>query len=1147
MIVLHANWTSGRLWLWAEHAPTNEPTDRPANGPAPSPSGESAHPFATPASELAALIRALPQCAAIDAKEDAITLRLPALIAPAGPPTPMPSTKFAHATGRRTLVAPAEGASPTKDEAKPELAPFRIPAIAIAPADVWRTLDALEDRYGAAAQDELEADSSTSSADAPAPISHRPVILGPTIDFHLAAARFTRHLLAQQRFVPALKQVISGELQGLWLPWLSDSWTAERVGLLISGMPPAARAAVDALDHQPWPVLEGFLTAVIDAECRRVMLAEQMRDAINERDPAGDGHVAWLAGLLAEGDAIPARGPQRNEMIRHVRNWISTLEERGASSQWRLLFRLSEPADAVLMGDVDDPEDDSVWSLSFHLQSVESTRIIVDAQDLWSLAADQVTIEGKRLESPQELLLKELGRASRLYKKLEGALDESEPSSLELNTRLAYEFLREIKPILQEQGFAVQAPEWWDLPSARLGARLKLSSESLEVIQQQQGPGAVNSAGARLGLGALVNYTWDISLGGMTLSLAEFEKLAAKRTPLVRINGRWVEIRPEDVKAAVKFIQENPGGEMRVGDAIRMAYDADVNVTGIPIVGMEADGWVGAFFGSAAGVENQAMPVVEPPRGFHGSLRPYQQRGVSWLAFLERFGFGPCLADDMGLGKTIQLLALLAHEREQAKLSPRADLPSLQRSAGEGSANAPTDVPAPTSTAVSVPPSLLIVPMSVVGNWVHETKRFCPDLRILMHHGVDRLQGEAFKQAALNSDAVITTYSLAHRDRETLGQVHWHRIVLDEAQYVKNPSTKQSLAVRGLSSSTRIALTGTPVENRLSELWSILDFLNPGYLGSAHTFRKRFSVPVERYHDAHRGKQLKELVRPFLLRRLKSDPGVAADLPEKLETREFCHLTPEQAELYETTVRRMLAAVEAAEGIQRRGLVLSTLVKLKQICNHPAQMLKEGPLKDSREPDEGDHDEAPSGPILAARSGKCVRLLELLDEVLAGGEQALIFTQFRQMGDLLSIMLRQELDRDVLFLHGGTPQGARVNMVDKFQKRQVPILIVSLKAGGVGLNLTAATHVFHFDRWWNPAVENQATDRAHRIGQFRTVQVHKFVVRGTLEERIDAMIEQKTELAERIIGSGESWLTELSTDQLRDMLTLRKEAVGDEG
>ncbi|MEO0715349.1 MAG: DEAD/DEAH box helicase, partial [Planctomycetota bacterium] len=330
------------------------------------------------------------------------------------------------------------------------------------------------------------------------------------------------------------------------------------------------------------------------------------------------------------------------------------------------------------------------------------------------------------------------------------------------------------------------------------------------------------------------------------------------------------------------------------------------------------------------------------------------------------------------------------------------------------------------------------------------------------------------------------------------------------------------------------ALTGTPVENRLAELWSIMDFLNPGYLGAAATFRRRFSVPIERYHDRQRSEQLRGLVRPFVLRRLKTDSDVVSDLPEKIEAKEFCHLTSEQAKLYEETVRKMLTAVESSEGMHRRGLVLSALVKLKQICNHPAQMLKEW---DQNTP-----------PPEISRSGKCIRIMEMLEEVFAEGDQALVFTQFRQMGHILAAMIRHNLDREVLFLHGGTPQTQRVKMIDEFQNggTKKPVLIASLKAGGVGLNLTAANHVFHFDRWWNPAVENQATDRAFRIGQTRTVFVHKFVVSGTLEERIDEMIEQKTELAERIVGSGEQWLTELTTDQLQDLLSLRTEAVGDD-
>ncbi len=1104
MLVFHANWSGGKLRVWAESASLWAARGQRA------PAEGRAHAFAASVEEMNRVLGAPGH------EGGEFDVMLPEI-----EDGPGPSVRMAHAVGH------------SADEAvitRPRLRAFRVPALSIAGPHASGFLDALEDRFGAGSE-------------------HGQVLLGPTVEFLIGASRLGRHLVAQQRFVPALRQQSTGDLHGLWQAWVGDEKTAQRVSMLMAAMPPAARAAVDEYDHKPWPMLESFLSAIVDAECRRTLIHENMTEAIQGRDGATDVQVAWLAGLLGQGDDVEAQGAARTNMVKQVRRWISGLEDRGTSSSWRLLIRLSEPADAALLSDMEEPSDSVSWPLSFHLQSQENPRLVVDASDVWLLATDAITIEGRRLESPQELLLAELGRAARVYPHLDKALREAEPSSMELNTRQAYQFLREQRPVLLEQGFGVQAPEWWDQPSARLGARLKLTSDALEVVLNEAGASPVTAAGSRLGLASLVNYTWDIAIGGTTLSLAEFEKLAGKRTPLVRINGRWVEVRPEDVRAAMKFIQDNPGGVMRVGDAIRLAYGADSRASGVPIVGMEATGWVGAFFGE--GMAPEQLPVIEPPKGFHGSLRPYQVRGISWMAFLERFGFGPCLADDMGLGKTIQLLALLAYEREQraasmpkeaaaeAAVQPAAEpaTPGLSNGANglPATAEQAADAAAVAAARGRVAPTLLVVPMSVVGNWIHEAKRFCPELKVLLHHGVGRYTTDEFVRQAEESDAVITTYAIAHRDRETLRRVHWQRVVLDEAQYIKNPGTKQSAAVRSLPSNTRVALTGTPVENRLSELWSILDFLNPGYLGPSASFRKRFSVPVERYHDAGRGQQLRELVRPFILRRLKRDPGVAADLPEKLETREFSHLTSEQAALYESVVGRMLAEVDGAEGIHRRGLVLSTLVRLKQICNHPAQYLK-------------DYNPELPGPPVSTRSGKCVRLLEMLEEVLASGEQALVFTQFRQMGMLLAAMLRHHLDREVLFFHGGTPQGQRVAIVERFQKADgsAPILIVSLKAGGVGLNLTAATHVFHFDRWWNPAVENQATDRAHRIGQVRTVHVHKFVVQGTLEERIDEMIEQKTELAENIIGSGEAWLTELSTDQLREMLTLRREAVGDE-
>jgi SNF2 family DNA or RNA helicase len=359
--------------------------------------------------------------------------------------------------------------------------------------------------------------------------------------------------------------------------------------------------------------------------------------------------------------------------------------------------------------------------------------------------------------------------------------------------------------------------------------------------------------------------------------------------------------------------------------------------------------------------------------------------------------------------------------------------------------------------------------------------------------------------------------------------VNWHRVALDEAQNIKNPAAKQSVAVRSLRSVHRVALTGTPLENRLSELWSIMDCLNPGYLGTANDFRRRFAVPVERHHDTDRAHRLRHLIRPFVLRRLKDDPDIQVDLPDKLEMTVFCNLTPEQAALYEAVVSDMLGQIDLAGGIQRRGLILASLVKLKQICNHPAHF-------------RADHSPLPH------RSGKCDRLTDMLEEVLAEEHRALIFTQFRQMGHLLAKHLHETLDHEVLFMHGGTSQSERVRMVDGFQQSggAEPIFILSLKTGGVGLNLTAANHVFHYDRWWNPAVEDQATDRAHRIGQEKQVQVHKFVCIGTLEERIAAMIEQKRSLARNIVGTGEDWITEMSTEALRELFSLSRDAIAED-
>ena len=1129
--VLHASWSGYCLHLWLEdgHAFAASSHTAPAG----------THPFALPA-PASILPEGVPHA------PGRLRLLLPSVAAGdgggsggsggSGGGRPLPSPTLERVQGAMDEASDfahddVDFEDPTQLEPAAAMPEAPAPVTAIAP--VATRLEAFE--VVTLTVDAQHAEEVLAHLDEAPPAG---LALASDAQYWCLAMRFAQHVMAQQRFVPMLVQVVSGELRGAWRPWLADDAMASKARLLIAAMPAAARAADDAHRHDAWTITEDFLACVVDASCRRALVREDFAAAIEGRPPATDPHVAWLAGLLGTSSDIPASLPMRQELAKRIRMWIGGLEERGASAAWRLQFRLNEPIVPAPIATTASDGDDLPWGLTFHLQSADDAGVVVDADDIWLLKGDSATIMGRRLDGPQELLLKELGRASRFYKRLEVALAESEPARLSLPTRQAYEFLREVRPILLEQGFGVDVPVWWDSPLTRVGAKLVLS-EANQLDPRLASGGLSNAARAQLGLATLVNYKWEISVGDATLSIAEFEQLAAKRTPLVRVNGRWVEVRPEDVQAAVKFIKENPGGTIRLSEAMRLAYASELKQTGIPVVGLQADGWLQAFMNSE--VAAKQLEMLPPPQHFRGTLRPYQSRGVSWMMFQERLGFGICLADDMGLGKTVQLLALLSYEREGAEQVDAAGTDAT------GAAGVTFDEAGKVQTSLHhrVPPTLLLVPMSVLGNWVHETRRFCPQLKVMVHHGPQRPMGDAFYDKAAQSDLIITTYSLAHRDRELLEKVRWGRVVLDEAQYIKNPTSKQAQAVRSLEADHRVALTGTPVENRLTELWSIMDFLNPGYLGGSSGFRARFAVPIERYHDKHKGEQLRSLIRPFVLRRLKSDPTVVADLPAKLESKEFSHLTAEQAQLYEACVKRMLAEVDAAEGLQRRGLVLSSLIKLKQVCNHPAQALKEW----------GDEaaDAGGQRTLDPTRSGKCIRLLEMLDEVLAEGDQCLIFTQFRQMGRMLEAMIRQQLGTDVLFIHGGTPQQRRQQIIEQFQaglgmprgQAKHPVLLLSLRAGGVGLNLTAATHVFHFDRWWNPAVENQATDRAYRIGQTRTVQVHKFVVRGTLEERIDQMIESKSELAANIIGQGEQWLTELSTDQLRDILTLRNDAIDD--
>ena len=674
-----------------------------------------------------------------------------------------------------------------------------------------------------------------------------------------------------------------------------------------------------------------------------------------------------------------------------------------------------------------------------------------------------------------------------------------------MDTEEAYSFLRQFAPLLEQNGFGVLLPTWWEKPTDRLGVKLKLKS-----------PGPVSTAVAQslFGLDSLVDYDWELSLGDGAITEAEFAELSRLKVPLVQLRGEWVELPVEEIEEAIEFFKKHSGKDLTLAEALKLGLNTGGETkiegkSGLPILGVEAEGWIDDLLKTLSVPGGAKLESIETPKGFKGSLRPYQAKGVSWLEYLCGFGLGACLADDMGLGKTIELIAFLLHGRE-------------------GKGNGEVEVMGGATDSVSLGPTLLICPMSVAGNWHREFERFSPSLKVMVHHGTDRLSGKPFEDEISKRDVIITTYSLAQRDVDVLSAVSWRHLVLDEAQNIKNPSARQTQAIKKIKAGNRIALTGTPVENRLSELWSIMDFLNPDYLGSAKSFRKDFVLPIERYRSKERSEMLRGIVQPFVLRRLKTDPTIINDLPEKMEMKVNYNLTPEQASLYAAVVDEMLGKIELSDGIERKGQILSALTKLKEICNHPALFLQDGSTLDGR-------------------SGKLSRLEEMLYEVTAAGERALIFTQYAGMGTMLRHHLQKQLGCEVLFLHGGTPKKQRDSMIQRFQSGGLPLFVLSLKAGGLGLNLTAANHVFHYDRWWNPAVENQATDRVFRIGQKKNVFVHKFVCLGTLEERIDQMIEDKKALAESVIGTGEAWLTELSNDALRDLITLRRDAVSNGG
>ena len=836
-----------------------------------------------------------------------------------------------------------------------------------------------------------------------------------------------------------------------------------------------------AAEDRPW--LEALLAA--DDLPSQLRLSEALAEAVdrcvrqrlqrpaaNEPKPVRSRRrqtlpEAWLSALGAVDSALPASAAASAEaaLFDSISAWVR--QGMAASGELQLCLRCHEPADGRRRR----------WTLELLLRPIGDPSLLVPLDSFWAG-------ESPFPASAFEAVLGQLGLLMRLAPELDQLLEQQAPASLQLDEPALVTLVTQRAALLRDAGFALLLPS-----GLRQGQRLGLRARTLESGRGKRGGRAAPAGGgAGLDLSALFRFEWQAVLGDRPLSAAELASLqraAALKRPLVRLRGQWTLLDA----AAVAGLLRLAGQQDEASGAELLRGGLGLERLGLPpeleLAGVEDGGALGTLL---AGDLHQRAAALPTPEAFAGELRPYQQRGLGWLVFLGRLGLGACLADDMGLGKTAQLIAsLLADPLE--------------------------------------PPTLVVAPVTLLGNWQRELERFAPGLVVALHHGSERPRtATGLKRAlqALGSGGVLLcSYGVLSRDAALLGAQRWGRLVFDEAQQLKNPYTAMSKAAAALTAERRIALTGTPVENRLNELWALLHLLNPGLLGSLGQFRQRFALPIERDQDTAVAEQLRGLTAPFLLRRLKSDRSILPDLPGKIEQTEFCQLSEEQATLYQAVADELLEQAEVSDGITRQGLVLAGLTRLKQVCNHPAHYLDDGT-------------------DLAGRSGKLTRCEDLLDAILEAGEKVLVFTQYTAWGERLAAHLARRCGSEPLWLHGGLARAQRDTLVARFATAAgPPIFLLSLKAGGTGLNLTAASHVIHYDRWWNPAVEDQATDRAHRLGQRRSVHVHKLVCGGTVEEGIDALIAGKRQLAERVVASGEQALSRLSTEDLRELIRLR--------
>ena len=709
-----------------------------------------------------------------------------------------------------------------------------------------------------------------------------------------------------------------------------------------------------------------------------------------------------------------------------------------------------------------DKIEDELFRMKVHIKNRKTGEtVLID-----KLYTDETVFDAKS-DDIAKIVEKQLNYAIRYMPELEKLFEDEEKLYLDLNLTEVYKIITQTAYYLQKAQIEVILPEELVhviIPRASINAKVKAKrADDLAKIFN-------NQSASQISLDDILEFNYEIALGNEKISLEEFQELTKDANGLIKYKNKYILIDKDETSKIFEQVAKSDIKTMSRMELIHASVSGQLKQYDFDYDEAFADV-----------IKDFNKPVeVEPPKSLTGELRPYQKTGLKWLWTNVSKGFGVCMADDMGLGKTIQVLSLILKLKEENKLSK---------------------------------PVLVICPTTLIGNWMKEIKLFAPSLDAAIHHGTER-------KLDISHDVILTTYAIMRIDIEEFRKHEWGMIIVDEAQNMKNPDTAQTLAIKLLKSSIKVAMTGTPVENRLVELWSIFDFINPGYLGSLKEFQRSYAIPIERFKETSRAAKLKLSVSPFVLRRLKTDKKVISDLPDKIVLNDYCYLNKSQAVLYEKTLNEMMSKISEFSGINRRGNIFKLITALKQICNHPYQFLK-------------------SGEMTREMSGKLDKCLSLVETITERGEKTLIFTQYREMGDILNKVIENELNFEPLFFHGSLTVNQREELIKRFQENDDDkIMILSLKAGGTGLNLTSATNVIHYDLWWNPAVEDQATDRTYRIGQDKNVMVHRLITLGTFEEKIDEMLKSKKELANLAVYEGEKIITELSDDEIYEIFSL---------